>query len=495
MKKTRKILAIVLALVLAFALSMAVFAVNDSITITGAKEGETYSLYKLLELVVDDETNPSAYSYTVNSDWAEFFAAPVAADPTATPPVEAVAAGPGYQYVTINAQGYVTAISDAAALAKAADEWTGKPATPVQTVTVASDETTAVFSNLPDGYWLISSTLGTARMTETTPDDAAVTIAEKNPEDTVDKKVQEDSSSTYVDSNDAQVGDTVNFQSTVTLLPNTTNVVYHDTMDPGLTFDTTSVTVTVGGTALASTYYTVNTNPGNGETFTVTFTQAYLDTISASTDVVISYSATLNENAAQTTTTTGEEPDVTTTTTAAINPQTNEAHVTFGNNQETTHETTTTTTHKFSVYKHATGSTENLADAVFSLKKNGTVVPLVKIDDNNYRVANPSENATTTNTFTTVASGDIVIWGVDADNDYTLEEITPPDGYNALGSEVNVTVDAGNATRIDVENSTGSELPSTGGYVLWIYIIGAVLVLGAGILLVAKKRTGATVAE
>lgn len=494
MKKTRKILAIVLALVLAFALSMAVFAVNDSITITGAKEGETYSLYKLLDLVVDDETNPSAYSYTVNSDWAAFFAAPVAADPTATPPVEAVAAGPGYQYVTINAQGYVTAISDAAALAKAADEWANKP-NATQTVTVGAGETTAVFSNLPDGYWLISSTLGTARMTETTPDDAAVTIAEKNPEDTVDKKVQEDSSSTYVDSNDAQVGDTVNFQSTVTLLPNTTNVVYHDTMDPGLTFDTTSVTVTVGGTALASTYYTVNTNPGNGETFTVTFTQAYLDTISASTDVVISYSATLNENAAQTTTTTGEEPDVTTTTTAAINPQTNEAHVTFGNNQETTHETTTTTTHKFSLYKHATGSTENLADAVFSLKKNGTVVPLVKIDDNNYRVANPSENATTTNTFTTVASGDIVIWGVDADNDYTLEEITPPDGYNALGSEVNVTVDAGNATRIDVENSTGSELPSTGGYVLWIYIIGAVLVLGAGILLVAKKRTGATVAE
>ena len=486
----KKFLAILLSVMLVLSLSVFAFAEggneppatqtkNDSITITGAKEGETYTLYKLFDLVVNDEYDPAAYSYTVNSAWADFFAAPVAADPTATPPVEAVAAGPGYQYVTINAQGYVTAISDAAALAKAADEWANKP-NATQTVTVGAGETTAVFSNLPDGYWLISSTLGTARMTETTPDDAAVTIAEKNPEDTVEKKVQEDSSGSYVDSNDAQIGDTVNFQSTVTLLPHTTNVVYHDTMEDGLTFDTSSVSI-AGLTA--GTDYTVNTNPGNGKTFTVTFAQSYLDTITESTgtDVVITYSATLNENAIVVDDTTGA---------VSINPQTNEAYVTFGNNQETTHDRTETTTHKFSVYKHATGSTENLADAVFSLKKNGTVVPLVKIDDNNYRVANPGENATTTNTFTTVASGDIVIWGVDADNDYTLEEITPPAGYNALGSEVNVTVDAGDATRIDVANSTGSELPSTGGIGTTIfYIVGAILVLGAAIILIAKRRS------
>ena len=485
MKNTRRIFAIVLAVVFAFALSMVAFAVNDSITITGAKEGETYKLYKLFDLVVNDEDNPTAYSYKVNSAWANFFAAPIEADPEADPPVEAVAAGPGYQYVTINDEGYVTAISDAAALATAADEWANKPA-PTQTVTVAAGATTAVFSNLPDGYWLISSTLGTARMTETTPDDSAVTIAEKNPEDTVEKEVQEDSTGTWGSSNDAQVGDTVYFQSTVTLLPNTTNVVYHDTMDPGLTFNTGSVAI-AGLTA--GTDYVVNESPTGGETFTVTFTQTYLDTLEESTDVVITYNAILNENAAQTTTTTGEGAEATTSTACEINSQTNEAHLTFGNNQETTHETTETTTHKFAVNKYADGI-EDLAGAVFQLKKNGTVVPLVKVDDNNYRVATAND-ATTTNTFTSVDSGDIVIWGVDADGDYAIEETTPPAGYNAISGDISVSVEADNSLVVDVENNSGSELPSTGGYVLWIYIAGAVLLLGAGILLVAKRRAAA----
>ena len=484
----KKFLAILVSIMLVLSLSVFAFAeegdptststVNDSITITGAKEGETYNLYKLFDLVVNDESNPTAYSYTVNSAWADFFAPAVEADPDADPPVAAVEAGPGAQYVTINDEGYVTAISDAAALATAADEWANKPAA-TQSVTVAEGETTAVFSNLPDGYWLISSTLGTARMTETTPDASAVTIAEKNPEDTVEKQVQEDSTSTWGETNDAQIGDTVYFQSTVTLLPNTTNVVYHDTMDAGLTFNTGSVAI---DGLTEGTDYTVNESP-DGETFTVTFTQAYLDTLTESTDVVITYNAVLDEDAIVVDTTTGEP---------SIDSQTNEAHLTFGDNQETTHETTETDTHKFAVNKYADGIAD-LAGAVFQLKKNGTVVPLVQIDDCNYRVANPGESATTTNTFTSVDSGDIVIWGVDADSDYAIEELTPPDGYNSISGDISVEVDADNSLVVDVENQSGSELPSTGGIGTTIfYIIGAVLVLGAAIILIAKRRSAVT---
>ena len=64
MNNTRKILAILLAVVLVLALSVSVFAdeptKNDSITVNGTKVGETYKLYKMFDLIVNDEANPTA---------------------------------------------------------------------------------------------------------------------------------------------------------------------------------------------------------------------------------------------------------------------------------------------------------------------------------------------------------------------------------------------------------------------------------------------------
>ena len=83
-----------------------------------------------------------------------------------------------------------------------------------------------------------------------------------------------------------------------------------------------------------------------------------------------------------------------------------------------------------------------------------------------------------------------MIWGVDADDDYTIEEIQTPKGYNKINpSSVNVNVSADNSLKVDVLNQTGAELPSTGGIGTTIfYVLGAVLVVGAGVLLVTKKR-------
>ncbi|MBQ2911840.1 MAG: LPXTG cell wall anchor domain-containing protein, partial [Clostridia bacterium] len=149
---------------------------------------------------------------------------------------------------------------------------------------------------------------------------------------------------------------------------------------------------------------------------------------------------------------------------------------------------TTTTTHKFSVYKHAEGKAEYLAGATFSLKKGGVVVKLIKIDDNNYRVANGEEEGAV-ETFTTNTNGDIVIWGVDSDNDYTLKETAAPSGYNMLTDEVAVTVNADNATRIEVENKTGVKLPTTGGMgTKMFYIIGMMLMTGSAVMLITKKH-------
>ena len=135
------------------------------------------------------------------------------------------------------------------------------------------------------------------------------------------------------------------------------------------------------------------------------------------------------------------------------------------------------------------------------------MVNLIKIDATNYRVAdatertgeaqshanngeiNPINPGTLVSDFVTVASGNIVIWGVDDDDDYKLEEIQAPTGYNKLKNTVSIDVKADDTSVVDVENETGAELPSTGGIGTTIfYVVGAVLVIGAGVLLVSRRR-------
>lgn len=470
MKTMKKFASLLLALAMIFSLATTAFAAdkNDSITVNNAKVGETYNLYNLFDLKVDLTAGENAgYAYTVNTAWAAFFAD----------------GGEGAKYVTIE-NGYVTGIKDneagAAALAKAAAEWTGKPdATQIKKANAES----VTFEGLADGYWLITSTLGTIAMTETTPDKSAVTINEKNPEDTIIKEVKEDNGGTWGEENDAQVGDTVEFKSTVKIVKGTRNVVVHDKMDSGLTY--TAGSVAIEGLT-KGTEYTVNENPGHDDTFDITFTQSWIDSLDFGTagykEYVITYTATLNENAVVK----GDNG-------VAIVDQYNRTHVSYGDDTDSEQDSTKTTTHKFSVHKHAAGKTENLAGAVFSLKKGtgdtAVVVNLIWIDDNNYRVAKNGETGVAT--FTTVANGDIVIWGVDDDaNDvYTLEETKAPDGYNKLTKEVNVTVNADNSTRIDVENNSGAELPDTGGMgTTLFYVLGGIMVAAAAVLLVTKKR-------
>lgn len=455
----KKLIAILLTMILVLSFGAAALAEdvdtaepakNDSITVNGTKVGETYKLYKMFDLKVNSETEPTAYTYAVNADWASFFGE----------------GGAGADFVTINKVGAVTEVSDAAALAEAAAKF-AKDKKALQTVKAETE--TVKFENLADGYYLITSTLGTKAMIETTPDKAAVTVNEKNPEDTIEKKVKEGES--LGKENDAQIGDKVEFESTAKLVPGTRNVKITDTMTDGLTYNKD---LTIAGLTEGTEYTVEETDHG----FVVTFVDSYIESLKAETSLTLSYSATLNTAAVVT----GKDGK------PVVDPQTNKTKVTFGDGTSSEEDQTTTTTHKFSVFKHATNKTENLAGAVFSLKKAGTVVKLIKLDDNNYRVAN-GEETDAVDTFTTVESGDIVIWGVDADNDYTLFESAAPAGYNKLAEEVKVTVDAGNATRADVENKSGNELPSTGGIgTTLFYVIGGLMVTGAVVVLVSKKR-------
>lgn len=461
MRHMRKLLALLMVFAVVLALATTAFAADgegNTISVKDAQANETYNLYKMLDLSVDLDKN--AYSYILNGEWAAFF--------TGT--------GAGAAYVDIDTVGDIQYVTWKEDKGTAEDmEAFGKLAAAYADDLSALDskkpdaDGTIVFDGLTPGYYLITSTNGTLAIVDTTPDKEDVVIEEKNEDPTVTKQVMEDSTSEYGMANSAQIGDTINYTSTVTVHKGAKNLVVHDSMSASLTLNADSVVV--AGLTKGDDYDVITTGLSDGCTFEIVFKQAYLDNVRETTELVVNYNAVLNENA------------------KVAEDATNAIHLTWGDNSESATITTITNTYKFAVLKYVAGDTQKalLANAVFQLQKDGNVVKLIKESETEYRVANGDE-ANAVETFTTVATGNIVINGVDLDA-YQLVEITPPAGYNQLKTPVDVTVDAENELVVEVENNAGTELPSTGGIGTTIfYVIGGILVLGAVVLLVTKKR-------
>ena len=476
MRKPNKLVALIFAILASIAMLLptsAYAATNDnsgSITINDAEPGHTYNAYQVLVLESYD-AKAGAYSYKANAKWADWLK-------TQT------------QYVAIDGQGYVTwkEGADVAAFAKAAltHATEAKIAADANQTAPAAVEgqrySTVKFQNLNLGYYLVDTTVGTLCSLSTTKPDAV--MEEKNDLPGIVKEVKEDSTGEWGDENTAEIGDTVEFKTTITAKAGAESYVLHDVMSKGLTLNADSIKVQVGGSDLAAANYTVKTTGlTDGCTFEIEFAQSYLDTITSDTNIVVTYDAVVNENA--------EVFNV---------PNTNKTQLKFGadHRDETTWDETKTYTYKVDVVK-TDGDNKVLDGAEFKLydaKTGGNEIPLVKVSNGVYRFAKDGEQAV--DTITTV-NGQLEIKGFDANTIYWLEETKAPEGYNKLAGRVEIAVKDANIDAtvsggiwqsggVHIINNPGSELPSPGGIGTAIfYALGGALVLGA-IVFLSRKR-------
>ena len=480
--------------VLAFAMIMAIAmpsvvkaAGNGSITITGANAGHTFEAYQIFAGDVSGST-------LSNLKW-----------------------GSG-----VNAEGQI-ALGDAKAKAKSLnDSSAAKTFAYAVSKYLATASGTSVaegknykINNLTPGYYLVKDRDGsvsgqdsyTKFILEVVGNDVSAKVKSSVP--TSEKKVMdandtEGTKTEWQDSADYDIGDAVPFQLTGTVAQDYNDykgayqLVFHDTLSNGLTFNASSVKVYVNDsdTPVATNQYTITYPATDNHSFDVTIH----DVKSLGTDVSkvrVEYTATLNENAI---------------IGSLGNP--NKMYMEFSNNPnneqggdkgQTPEDKVIVFTYKIVINKIDSRRIP-LAGAAFKLEKvltNGEK-KLVK----EYTIgADENDPEKTKFEFT----------GLD-DGQYILTETVAPEGYNTMdpitfnviashdtesadpkltdlnGNPVNgeieftVNKDKGTLTAA-VVNYQGDELPSTGGMGTTIlYVAGVILILAAGVFLVMQKK-------
>ena len=490
MKKIMKqLLAFFMMLAMVMGLGVTAFAANNTYTITIDKStsGHQYTAYQIF--AGDLATDANGNNILSNITWGNGI-------------TEAGKTALGNAAEKAES---LTTVADAKAFAKAVEEYltNGYDST-------YNEGTNYTIGNLPAGYYLIkdNATLdGSETYTEymlkvvqdvsTEPKDSSVSF---------EKKVKDTNDTTGVttewqDSADYDIGDEVPFQLKGTVASDyekydTYKFIFHDKQETGLTFNKDSVKVYVNGNKITGNY-TVVTSPDDDCTFEIKFDNLKdIDSVQAGSEITVEYTSTLSNTA-----TIGKDGNV------------NEARLEFSNNPngggttgKTDWDNVIVFTYDVVVNKYANSVEEanRLAGAEFTLEKvlaDGTkkTITVTKFnDDKSFRFS-----------------------GLD-DGDYILTETTTPAGYNTIdpitftvGADHKITwttetrseiltsltgtAAAGNITftanddkselSTDVINRSGATLPETGGIGTTIfYVVGGVLMAGAAILLITKKR-------
>ena len=484
MKRMKKLAAMMLSLIMALVLAVPAFAAENTYTITAPSNDHTYEVYQIF-------TGDYANGVLSNVKWGKN--------------------GTGTEGEAVSSD-IITELTGA----------TGSDTEKLEVISKYVNLESTEFGtvkggstlDVPGGHYLIKDVDGalegeedayTLYVVEVVGD---VTIEPKSDVPESEKKVKDtndtDGTTTdWQDSADWDIGDKVPFQLKGTVADNYDDYkvyqfIFHDKESAGLTFDSTSVKVYVDGTEITTGFEVVTEGLDDDCTFEVVFENLKdIDSVHAGSVITVEYESELNSNAVLG---------------SAGNP--NKMHLEFSNNPndeqggetgETPDDTVIVFTYK-TVINKVDGENKPLTGAEFTLEKK------VKDDE--------AEGGYHWETITVVKNEEgttFTFSGLD-DGDYRLTETTTPDGYNTIDPiEFTITAEHdilsdnpaltslnGNATTgeitftsnttdgsltADVVNQSGATLPETGGMgTTLFYVIGGILVVGAGVLLITKKR-------
>ena len=486
MKHTKKLAGLLLALVMVFALATTAFAAGNT-TISAPEEStRTYDVYQIF-------TGDLHEGVLSNIKWGKNGTGTeeTAVDQTTLDALAAVN-GKSYTEKLTEIQKYVKLDSE-----KFGTVSNGKPLT------------------VPTGYYLIKDNGpvndGEAYSLYVVQVVGPTTISPKVGTTTSDKKVKDtndsaaNSTTDWQDSADYDIGDAVPFKLSATIAQDYANythgykLTFHDKEGAGLSFNKNSVKVYVGGTLITTGYEVVTDGLADGCTFEVRFANLKdIASVKAGSVISVEYTSTLNNQAVIGSTGNKNTSHVTYTN----NPNDEQ----FGEGGKTPDDVVIVFTYKTIVNKVTKNPNYDPkvegSEAYIPLK--GAGFTLYKKNASGTEAVGAELKGKDMTTFT---------WSGLDDGDYKLVETTTPSGYNTI-PDIEFTITAthdessDNPTLIslsggdkftgvistgvvsaNIENQSGAQLPSTGGIGTTIfYVLGSVLVIGAAVLLITKKR-------
>lgn len=509
MKKLKRMMAVLLAMVMALAMSVTVFAAEGQgnlkvkVNANNTLEGQTLNVYKLFDLSVND-TN---YAYTVNETYKDGIISALGLTAQDPKPDSAALYNAISELEGTEVQNFADAFT-AYALTKNLTETD----TSGKIETAATDYT---FDNLDYGYYLVYQT-GTKELQSSlvSVDKAGVTEVDlKGEAPSITKDAKDPVNDNPFDS--VEIGQIVKYVITGTI-PDTTGYdkyqyIIHDTLTNGLDFvdqsgtepSGTSYNVSVQIESNGATTQTATLSGTNKRTMELDLSQWIRENqASKGQTFTVTYYAKVNSNAVVTTN--------------------NNASLEYGNAPGNTTETTPvqekTPTFPLQIKKFSTG-VNYLGGATFRIYRSATDAqqnqhPIAVTGNNGSYTVNPVQTGddliydmVSVSTEISAGSGfNLKLNGLAA-GDYWLVETKAPDGYNGVTAPIKVTVTVSgdndvnhwtiskNDTLeedkvIDIENSTGTILPGTGGMgtILFTVIGVALVIVVAGSFVVSRRR-------
>lgn len=312
-KITKRTMSIVLALIMTLAIgcsaliSVSAYGETANIKVEDGNENATYYAYRLLNLETstnqDGETN---YAYTLYTKYQDILLNMIDGAADAQNPEKAVI-------------DYLTDLSADDTRDFADELYTTVYRAGLEADATANGDNDYTFQGVVQGYYLIVEVTvvdGTLQARSLTLLDTLgkenISVYSKTDVPQMDKKILEDEDDSTIGWNDIadyDVGDEVSYKLTGTMPSNiefydTYTYIFHDWMDEGLSFNPSTVVVTVDDQTIDPRSYTVNTTCDDDCTFEIVFTDLKAATsggnaitLTDDTQVVVTYTATLTQDA------------------------------------------------------------------------------------------------------------------------------------------------------------------------------------------------------